>query len=86
VIGFAFWRYDFAEKDKIKMIMSSYLNGEVNNDSIVLEFDMEVIFVLDGVRDFDSDFSWSLIPGVCDLEVMANKFLFGHIFFSEFDD
>ena len=86
MIGFAFWRDDFTEKNQIKMVMPSSLNGEVDDDSIVLEFDMEVIFVFNSMRDLNSNLSWGLIPGVCDLEVMSNKFFFGHIFFPQLDN
>ncbi len=86
MIRFAFWRYDFAKQDEIKMVMSSSLNRKINNDSVVLEFDMKVFFVFNCVRDLDSNFGWSLIPCVCDLKVMTNKFLFSHVLFSELDD
>jgi hypothetical protein len=86
VISLGLGRNDFSEQNQIKMIMATILNGEVNNDSVILELDMEIIFVFNGVGNFDTNFGGGLIPSVSHLEVMTNKFLFGHIFFSELDD
>jgi hypothetical protein len=86
VISLGLGRNDFSEQNQIKMIMTTILDGEVNNDPVILELDMEIIFVFNGVGNFDTNFGGSLIPSVSDLEVMTNEFFFGHIFFSELDD
>ena len=86
MISLGLGRNDFSEQNQIKMIMTTILDGEVNNDSVILELDMEIIFVLNGVGNFDTNFGGGLIPSVSDLEVMTNEFFFGHIFLSELDD
>lgn len=80
VNSFWFWRDDLAEQFQIQMIVSSCLNWEVNDNSIIVKFNMKIVFVFNGVWNFNTDFGWSLIPCVCDFIVLAYSFLSGHVF------
>jgi hypothetical protein len=62
------------------MIVSSVLNWEVDDNSIIVKFNMKIVLVFNGVWNLNTDFSWSLIPCVCDFIVLTNSFLFGHVF------
>lgn len=68
------------------MIMSSILSWEINDYSIFLKFDMQIAFIFDGMRNFNTYFGWSLIPCICDFEIMANNFLFCYIFLPKLNE
>lgn len=69
------------------MVMASSCNWEVNGDLFLLEFDLEIFFVLDNVRDFDSNFGGRLVPTVLDFGgVFADGSIFGDVHFPELDD
>jgi hypothetical protein len=68
------------------MIVPTIWNGEVDDNSIILELNMKVLFVFDSVWNFDTNLCWGLIPSVGHLEILTYKFLFGDILFSELDN
>lgn len=65
------------------MIVSSLLNWEVDDNSIIVKFNMKIVLVFNGVWNFNTDFGWSLIPCVCDFVVLADSFLSCNVFFPQ---
>ena len=47
--------------------MATFLDGEVDDHRVLVELDHQVLFVLDDIGNFNSNFSWRLIPRVHDL-------------------
>lgn len=68
------------------MVVTTCLDGKIDDDSFLLEFDMKIVFIFDSVRYFDSYLSGGLVPSVGDFIVLSDKMLFGDIFLTQFDD
>lgn len=68
------------------MVMSAVLDWEIDNDSIVLELNMEVALVFNSVWNLYTDLCWGLVPRVSDFGVLSNKLFLGDVLFSELYD
>lgn len=80
------WRNNFTKQLKIQMIMSTWLNGEINCNSLFLELYFKIIFILNSIWNFDTNLCWSLIPCICDFIILSNNFFFSNILFSKSND